>query len=161
MDESLFTHQEGYQTWVVNNNIRLEIVPNRTEETSKLILERNVGKGNSVFTDSWARYNFLGRENSGYIHNIVNHSNGIFGLTSKIEGIWSELKTIIKKIYNWIHGINFGLFFPEAEYRRNIRNLNNREKLNNFASVISSISLEFLLDEKDQYDIDYEVSYDE
>ena len=49
----------------------------------------------------------------------------------------------------------------EAEYRRNIRNLNNREKLNDFASVISSIPLEFLLDEKDQYDIDYEVSYDE
>lgn len=103
----------------------------------------------------------MGRLNSGYIHNFVNHSNGVFGLTSKIEGIWSELKTIIKKIYISIHGINFGLFLRGAEYRRSIRNLNNREKLNALASVISSTPFEFLLDEKDQYDINYDVSYDE
>ena len=167
VDESLFTHQEGQQTWVVgiinttNNNIRLEIVPDRTEVTLKTIIERHVGKGNAVFTDTWAGYNFLGRPNSGYIHNFVNHSNGVFGLTSKIEGIWSELKTIIKKIYISIHGINFGLFLREAEYRRSLRNLNNREKLNALASVISSTPFEFLLDEKDQYDINYDVSYDE
>ena len=49
----------------------------------------------------------------------------------------------------------------EAEYRRNIRNLTNREKLDDFASVISSTPFEFLLDEKVQYDIDHEVLYDE
>jgi hypothetical protein len=52
VDESLFTHQEGQQTWVVeiintnNNNILLEIVPNRAEDTLKLIIERIVDKGN-------------------------------------------------------------------------------------------------------------------
>ena len=76
-DESLFTHQEGQQTCVVgiintsNNKIHLEIAPNRTEETLKFIIERHVSKGNSVLTNSWAVYNFLGRENSGHILNFV------------------------------------------------------------------------------------------
>ena len=78
---------------------------------------------NTVYTDSWPGYNFLNRNDSGYIHNIV---IGIFGL------ITNEVKTIIKKLYNYIHGFNFGFFLREVEYRRSIYNLNNREKLDDF-----------------------------
>ena len=59
-----------------------------------------VGTGNIIYLDSWMGYNFLNRVDSGYIHNMINHNHGIFGLTSKIEGVWGELKTIIKKIYS-------------------------------------------------------------
>jgi hypothetical protein len=60
----------------------------------------------------------------------VNHYFfGIFGLTSKIEGIWAEIKSSIKKIYNSIHPENFIYFLREAKYRRNIRKLQNLEIL--------------------------------
>ena len=89
---------EGEQTWVLglinieNNAIRLAIIQNRTEATLKLIIEKHFGIGNTVYMDSWPGINFLHQENSGYSHNFINHGNGIFGLTSRIEGLWSELK---------------------------------------------------------------------
>ena len=64
-DESLFTHKEGEQTWVLglinleNNDIRLEIISNRNEATLKSIIEKHMGIGNTVYTDSWLGYNFL------------------------------------------------------------------------------------------------------
>ena len=92
-DESLFTHRDGIQAWVVGiintdiNEMRLEVVANRNEEMLKALKEKHIGIGNIVYTDSWDGYNFLNRPNSGYNHNVVKHSHGIFGLTSRIEGI--------------------------------------------------------------------------
>ena len=93
VDESLFTHTEGAQTWVVGilnvntDEIRLKVVPDRSDATLKTIIQRHVGTGNTYYSDSWMGYNFLNQANSGYIHNVVNHNHGIFGLTSKIEGV--------------------------------------------------------------------------
>jgi len=85
---------------IKNNAIRLEVVSSRNEDNLKSIIEKNVGVGNTIYTDSWAGYNFLSRPCFGYIHNSVNHSQSIFGLTSRIEGLWEDIKSIIKKIYN-------------------------------------------------------------
>ena len=109
IDESLFTLTEGAQTWVfgilnVNTDeIRLEIVPYRSRNTLKTIIQKHVGTGNTIYSYSWKGYNFLNRADSGYTHNMVNHNHGIFGLTSKIEGVWGEIKTLIKKMYSCIH----------------------------------------------------------
>ena len=107
VDDSLFTHTEGAQTCIVgilNVNTDeippLEVVPDRSEVTVKTIIQKHVGTGNIIYLDSWMGYNFLNRVDSGYIHNMINHNHGIFGLTSKIEGVWGELKTLIKKIYS-------------------------------------------------------------
>ena len=59
----------------------------RNETILRAIIEKHVGIGSTIYSDSWGRYNFLSRPNSGYIHNIVNHNRGIFGLTSRIEGL--------------------------------------------------------------------------
>jgi hypothetical protein len=89
LDVSLFTHIQGSQTWVVglintsNNEIMLEVVYNRNEATIKIIIKKHICEGNTVCTDSWLAYQFLSRPDSGYIHNPVNHSFGIFGLTRK------------------------------------------------------------------------------
>ena len=144
-----------------NNAIRLEVVSNRNEENLKPIIEKHVGVGNTIYTDSWAGYNFLSRPDSGYIHNSVNHSHGIFGLTSRIEGLWGEIKSIIKKIYNSIHADHFIYFLREVEYRRALRSLNSFDILSDFCSVVSSVSIKELLDEDDLKDIYYEVCYDD
>ena len=101
IDESLFTHTDGMQTWIVGiintdtNEIRLEVVTNRNKETLKAIVKKHIGIGNTVYSDSWAGYNFLHNPNSGYNHNVINHNHGIFGLTSRIEGLWGDLKSTI------------------------------------------------------------------
>ena len=65
MDKSLFTHNEGIQKWVIGllntetNGIRLEVVTNRNEATLKTIIEKHFGIGNTIYSDSWAGYNFL------------------------------------------------------------------------------------------------------
>ena len=115
-DESLFTHNANEQQWVVGlinistNEIRLELVENRNQETLKKIIEKHVGLGNIIYTDSWAGYNFLDRANSGYQHNVAILNLGIFGLTSRIEGIWGEIKALIKKMYVSIPSNHFVYF---------------------------------------------------
>ena len=61
----------------------------------KNIIGKHVGSGNIIRTDFWLDYSFLSQINSGYVIN--NHSNGILGLASRIEGFWAELKNNIKK----------------------------------------------------------------
>ena len=54
VDEILFTHFEGDPIWIVGlinlttNEIRLEIVENRTTETLKKIIEKHVLTGNAI-----------------------------------------------------------------------------------------------------------------
>ena len=54
MDESLFTHINNTQQWVVGminitaKNIRIEIVNDRTTETLKMIIAKHLGKGNII-----------------------------------------------------------------------------------------------------------------
>ena len=120
IDESLFTHKEGEQVWVVrlinseNNNIRLEIVKNRYSNTLKTIVEKYVGKGNYIISDSWSGYNFLSLPNSGYIHHVYNHGGGQFGLgldsTSRIESVWSEIKALLKKFIRQLDKRIFYIF---------------------------------------------------
>ena len=73
MDESLFTHINNTQQWVVGiminittKNIRIEVVNDRTTETLKMIIPKHLGKGNINHTDLWPGYNFLTNSNSGY-----------------------------------------------------------------------------------------------
>ena len=68
-DESLFTHNANIQQWVVGlinidtKEIRLELVSNRNQNTLKYIIEKHVGRGNIINTDSWAGYNFISNVN--------------------------------------------------------------------------------------------------
>ena len=61
-------------------------------------------------SDSWNEYNFLSRPNSGYQHNVANHHQGIFDLTSRIEEVWGEIKSLIKNMYYSIHSTLFYLY---------------------------------------------------
>jgi hypothetical protein len=167
VDESLFTHNKGKQQWVfglintATNEIRLELIPNSDENTLKTIIERHVGYGNIICSDSWAGYNFLSRANSGYVHEVSNHHRGQFGLTSRIEGIWGELKLLIKSMYISIHSKNFIYFLKEVEYRRSFKKLNPLDKINVFSIVLSTVDSDEYLDENDLIDNDYEVNYDD
>ena len=103
LDESLFSHLNNKQQWVIGlincetKDIRLEIVENRDTDTLKQIIEKNVLPGNYITTDAWKSYTFLDYSYSGYIHDVYNHARGNFNSrlssTSRIEGLWGELKS--------------------------------------------------------------------
>jgi hypothetical protein len=76
----------------------------------KKIIEKHIMTGNTIVTDS-----------------------------SRIEGIWGELKVLFKKIYSTIRLNNFVYFLREIEYWRVIKNLNLENKLKNFSEVLECI----------------------
>ena len=173
-DESLFTHTNGEQTWVVGlinsetNQIRLEIVKNRDTETLKSIITKYVGVGNYIVTDAWNGYSFLSSPNSGYFHHIYNHGAGLFGSgadsTSRIESVWSELKMLLKKIYVSIRPQHFLYFLKEVEYRRSLKGLNELDKIKDFSNVVSVVGNGIssnLLDENELIGLDFETYFDD
>ena len=112
---------------IKNNAIRLEVVSSRNEENLKTIIEKYVGVGNTIYTDLWAGYNFLSRPYSGFIHNSVNYSHGFFELTSRIEGLWEDIKSIIKKkyiivfmqiiLYTFVSSVSIGELLAEDDLK--------------------------------------------
>ena len=85
-------------------------------------------------------YNFVSRPDSLYSLSIHNHGFGDLGFdldsTSHIEQSWSQLKTIIKQIYNIILLEKYFLFIREAEFRLTRINLNNIGKVKEFIDII-------------------------
>ena len=114
----------------------MEIVENRDTDTLKQIIEKHVLPGNYITTDAWKGYTFLDYPYSWYIHDVYNHARGNFGSglssTSRIEGLWGELKALLKKIYTRVNSDNFLYFLREMEYRRNIKSLNAEKKWKTF-----------------------------
>ena len=92
---------------------------------------------------------------------MVNPSNGIFGLTSWIEGLWGDLKSLIKRMYTCIHSTNFIYFLRKTEYRRNTRNLNTNEKLDSFFIVVSTVDFDNFISEENLNNIEYDIFYDD
>ena len=167
---SLFSHLNEEQLWFVGlinlrtNDIRLEMVENRNNETLKKIIEKHVMNGNSVVTDSWAGYNFLDDANSRYYHIKYNHANGHFGYSSMIEGVWGEFKVLFKKIYSSIRSKNLLYFIREMAFRRIIKNLNLDKKLKKFSEVIECVGngiKEKLLSDNELSSLGYDTFFDD
>ena len=67
IDESLFVHDyNGDQEWVIGlidigtKNIRLELVKQRNTEIIKKIILHHVGKNNTIISDGWEAYDWIG-----------------------------------------------------------------------------------------------------
>lgn len=70
--------------------------------TLKKIINTHIMPGNYIIIDSWLGYSFLDAPEEGNVYISHNNSVGDFGSgllsTSRIESVWSELKSILKKI---------------------------------------------------------------
>ena len=98
MDESLFSHNENGQTWVVGGidthlkNLRLDIIRQRNSNNLEIFVNNHFLEGTHFTHDGWQGYNFLNSD-INYTHEIHNHGAGDFGLsshsTSHIEAVWS------------------------------------------------------------------------
>jgi len=121
IDETLMTHQNGLQMWVlgifdrVTKDFWCWPVPDRTVETLIPIITQHVGQNARIYTDGWQSYTRLSRE--GYDHRVVPHVNG-FGsgenTTNGIESCWSELK----RLTHHSHGIQVNANDPIASLQQ-------------------------------------------
>ena len=98
--------------------ISLEIIPNRSEETTDRFILNNVKQKSIVYTDCWSSYS--GIDNFfGYKHETCNHSQYVFGLTNHIEAIWSAFKRWIRRSWQQVKAYLLPQFIKEFEARNN------------------------------------------
>ena len=87
-------------------------------------------------------YCYTGRK---YLHRAYNHSKFEFGRgiesSSHIEGLWGNLKTLIKGIYHQIPVANLNLFLKEAEFKFKLRGKTYKEKMQFLAKILNENSL--------------------
>lgn len=95
-------------------------------------------------------YCYTGRK---YLHRSYNHSKFEFGRgiesSSHIEGLWGNLKSLIKGIYHQIPIANLNLFLKEAEWKFKMRGFSHKQKLEFLAKIINFNLPSFESKEKD------------
>ena len=108
MDESFFGRVRHKQDQVIvvgaieagTGKIKLELVPNRSSKTLSNFIDSHISTKATVITDKWRAYDEISmfpRE-----HLSVNHSKGEFRFSNRIEGLWSEIKKHIRRMYQKI-----------------------------------------------------------
>ena len=140
IDETLMSHNEGSQIWVVGviknsnlNKVRLNLTTTRNSTYLKYFVERYIKRSNKIVSNFCAGYAFLNQSNSGYSHLTFNHYQGQFGeginSSSHMESFWAFLKNNIKKIYHCIPSKNLLYFVKEGELRYILREKSDFETL--------------------------------
>ncbi len=68
------------------------------------------------------------------------HGRNDFGLgsesTSHIESVWSQIKSLITKLYYALKPENFIYFVRELEFSYNINNMNRRDKIKAIQDIL-------------------------
>jgi transposase-like protein len=125
IDEAFFGRRRyGNQHIVIGayqrdtKHIVLEIIPNRSEETTDTFILNNIKTSSTVYTDSWSSYGGIDHF-FGYTHKTCNHSKYIFGPTNHIEAVWSALKRWIRRSWQQVKAYLLPLFIREFEARNN------------------------------------------
>lgn len=141
IDESLFTHDELGQVWVVGGvdtclkNIRLDILRIRNSANISTFIYNHFKEGTHFTHDGWRGYDFLDND-INFTHETHNHGAGDFGLgersTSHIESLWAEIKREFFSIYGIIPMNNFIYFLREIEFRVIIKKQGDAEKIKPF-----------------------------
>lgn len=124
VDESFFGKQKfGHQAIVVGaierdtRRIRLQLIPDRAQDTLELFLTSTVARTAHLTTDAHAGYHDL--EFYGYSHERCNHSNGHFGPTNMIENFWGVLKRSLRRLYGKLTLADLQCILQEWEQRQN------------------------------------------
>lgn len=137
-DTSGVTWLVGFvETSSTEKRIRLEVVPDRKEETISKLFLKYVSEGTTVITDGHRSYPNAVKTIKG-IHHVVNHSSGFKNKdgfhTNDIENVWSQLKYLIKKRKGVLKS-NIPIFLKEFIFRYTF--LKNKEFLySNFLKII-------------------------
>jgi hypothetical protein len=125
IDESFFGKQRSKQAQVIvvgaieadTGRIRLQIIPDREQETLEGFILQNVEIGSVIVTDYWLGY--IGLDDLGYEHYPFNHSKGEFAHTNQIESLWAEIKKYMRRTQGNVLTGKLDLILNEWMVRRN------------------------------------------
>lgn len=102
----------------VDNNfeeLRLEIIPDRSQDSIEGFLNRHIGTDSLLSTDAYSAY--YGVEYLGYAHNIDNHDKGELKNTVPIERVWGLFKTFYKRNYHHINKEKLPEYLVEFQFK--------------------------------------------
>lgn len=124
VDESFFGKRRyGAQALVAGaierdtRRVRLQIIPDRAQDSLELFLTHSVARHSHVTTDAHPGYSDL--EYYGYSHERCNHSNGHFGPTNMIENFWGVMKRSLRRLYGRLTLKDLRNILREWEQRQN------------------------------------------
>ena len=104
-------------------DIQTQVVPNSKKATLVPILERQIVKGSTVYTDEAHAYKSLSKR--GYEHDTVDHGRKEYArgpvTTNSIESYWARLKNSIRGTHVHVSKKYLDLYADEFEYRHNMR----------------------------------------
>jgi IS1 family transposase len=128
VDEAFFGRQRhGNQRLVVGavergGRLRLQIIPDREQDTLEAFLLAHVATTSQICTDGWSSYQDI--QFYGYDHWSCNHSKYEFGITNLIESVWSVCKRQLRRMYGKLNNWRYlETFMREWEARYNFPEL--------------------------------------
>ncbi len=128
VDEAFFGRRKhGNQQLVIgaieraSGHIRLQLIPDREQDSLEAFLVNTVKPGSLISTDAWSGYSDL--EWYGWEHWQSNHSAGQFSETNRIENVWSVMKRRIRRVYGVLRSKYLPTLMREMEARCNFPQL--------------------------------------
>lgn len=80
-----------------SNQIVLKVVYSRDSEAVEHFVNAYIKRGSLIRTDGLLSYNT--ESLAGFDHEACDHSIGYFGITNRIEALWSVIKRHLRHIY--------------------------------------------------------------
>lgn len=117
--------------------VRAGVIDNVRAGTLRPIVERNVAKGSTVYTDEHQGYNDLRHD---YDHQRVNHRKGEYARgkvsTNGVESIWALFKRQYVGTHHWISPKHMDAYLNEMTFRLNRRDLDKGQRVNGLLAQI-------------------------
>ena len=117
--------------------IRAGVIDNARAGTLRPIVEANVAKGSTVYTDEHQGYNDL-RHN--YDHQRINHRKGEYArgkaTTNAVESLWALFKRQYHGTHHWISPKHMDAYLNEMTFRLNRRDLDKGQRVNGLLAQI-------------------------
>ncbi|MGQ3039854.1 MAG: IS1595 family transposase [Brevundimonas sp.] len=120
-----------------DGEVRAGVIDNTRSATLRHIVQENVAKGSTVYTDEHQGYNDLRHD---YDHQKVSHRKGEYvrgkATTNGIESVWALFKRQYVGTHHWISPKHMDAYLNEMTFRLNRRGMDKGERVNALLSQI-------------------------
>lgn len=120
-----------------DGEVRAGVIDSTRSATLRHIVQENVAKGSTVYTDEHQGYNDLRHD---YDHQKVSHRKGEYvrgkATTNGIESVWALFKRQYVGTHHWISPKHMDAYLNEMTFRLNRREMDKGQRVNALLSQI-------------------------
>lgn len=120
-----------------DGEVRAGVIDNTRSATLRHIVQENVAKGSTVYTDEHQGYNDLRHD---YDHQRISHRKGEYvrgkATTNGIESVWALFKRQYVGTHHWISPKHMDAYLNEMTFRLNRREMDKGQRVNALLSQI-------------------------